>query len=49
MEQAIQKGTVIEEKIPEIFINGKDAMAMYNVDEFESHGSGAFHAVFVAT
>ena len=36
-------------KVPEIFINGKDAMAMLNVDEFESHRSGAFHAVFVST
>ena len=27
----------------------KDAMAMLNVDEFESHRSGAFHAVFVST
>lgn len=49
MEQAIQKGAVFQEKIPEIFINGKDAMAMLNVDELESHRSGAFHAVFVST
>ncbi len=41
------KGSVLLGKNPEIFINGKDAMAMLNVDEFESHRSGAFHAVFV--
>ena len=49
MKETIQKGTVFEEKIPEVFIDGEDTMPMFNVDELESHGGSAFHTVFVTT
>ena len=49
MEQAIQKRPVFEEKIPEVFINGENTVAMFNIDEFKSHGGSALHTVFVTT
>ena len=48
MEKTVQEGTVLEEKVPEIFINGKNAMTVLDIDEFKSHTGGAFHSIFVA-
>ena len=49
MEEAVQERTVLKKKGTEIFINGKNAMAVLNPNEFESHTVGAFHSIFVAT
>ena len=49
MEEAVQERTVLKKKGTEIFINGKNAMAVLDTDEFERHTGGAFHSVFVAT
>ena len=45
MEEAVGEGAVLKEKIPEVFINGKDTVAVCNVDELKSHRSGASHSV----
>lgn len=31
-----------------MIINGKNAMAVRDIDEFKSHTGGAFHGIFVA-
>lgn len=48
MEETVQERTVLKKKGPEIFINGKNAMAVLDSDEFERHTGGAFHSIFVA-
>ena len=47
MEETVQERAVLEEKGTEIFINGKDAMAMADIDELKKHRGGAFHRVFI--
>ena len=49
MKEAVQVGMVLKEKVAEIFINGKNAMAVLDTDEFERHTCGALHSIFVAT
>lgn len=48
MEKAVQERTVMQEEIPEIFVNGKNAMPVGNVDKFKGHGGSAFHGMFIA-
>lgn len=47
MEETVQERAVLEEKGTEIFINGKDAMTMVDIDELKKHRGGAFHSVFI--
>ena len=49
MEKTVKEGAVIEEKVPELFVNGKDAMAVRNINELKGHRSRAFHGILVAT
>ena len=49
MEEAVQERWILKKKGSEIFINGKNAMAVLDIDEFERHTGGAFHSIFVAT
>lgn len=49
MEEAVQERTVLKKKGTEILINGKNAMAVLDTNEFERHTGGAIHSVFVAT
>ena len=35
MKKTVKKGAVIEEKITEIFINGKNTVAMSNIDRLK--------------
>lgn len=46
MKEAVQEGEVFEEKMAEIFVNGKDTMSVCTADQFEGHGVGALLAVF---
>ena len=48
MEETVQERAVLEEKGTEIFINGKDAMAMADIDELKKHRGGTFHGVFIS-
>lgn len=45
MEKTVEQGAVIEEKVAEFFVNGKDAMAMGNMDQFEGHTGSTFHGI----
>ena len=48
MEETVEERAVLEEKGTEIFINGKDAMAMADIDELKKHRGGTFHGVFIS-
>ena len=48
MEEAVQEGTVLKKKVAEIFINGKNAMAVLDIDEFKRHTGGSFHSIFIS-
>ena len=45
MKETVQEGTVLKKKVAEIFINGKNAMAVLDIDEFKRHTGGAFHSI----
>lgn len=45
VKKAVKEGAVIEEEIPEIFINGKDTVPMDNIDQFKGHGGSAAHGI----
>ena len=47
MEETVQERSVLKEEAAEIFINGKNAMAVLDTNEFERHTGGAFHSIFV--
>lgn len=49
MEEAVKEGTVIKKEMAEVFIDGKDTVPVYDVYQFEGHGSGALHGIEVAT
>ena len=49
MKEAVQKGAVMEEKLAEPGINGKDTMPVGDIDELKVHGGSAFHGILVAT
>jgi len=47
MEQAVKEGTVIKEKIPELFIDCKNAVAVMNIYQFKGHIGSTFHGIFI--
>ena len=48
MKETVQEGAVLKKKVAEIFINGKNAMAVLDIDEFKRHTGGAFHSIFIS-
>lgn len=48
MKETVEEGTVLKEEVAEVFINGKNAMAVLNADELKRHTGGAFHSIFVS-
>lgn len=48
MEKTIEEGAVIEEKVAKVFINGKDTMAVGDINEFKGHRGSAFHSIFIS-
>ena len=42
LEKAVEEGTVLQEEMPELFINGKDAVAVLAAEELKGHGGGAY-------
>ena len=49
LEKAVQEGAVFQEEMPELLINGKDAVAVAAPQELEGHGRRTFLAVLYAT
>ena len=48
MKETVEERTVLKEEVAEVFINGKNAMAVLNADELKRHTGGAFHSIFVS-
>ena len=48
MEEAVKEGTILKEKIAEIFIYGKNAVSVLNTDQFKRHTGSALHGIFVS-
>lgn len=45
VKQAVKEGAVIQEEIPELFVNGENTVAVRDIDEFKGHGGSALHGV----
>lgn len=43
MKETVKQCPVIKEKVPKVFVNGKNTMTVGDIDEFKSHGCGALH------
>lgn len=48
MKKAVKERAVIEEKIPELLINGKNTMPVGNIEQFKGHRGSALHGIKVA-
>lgn len=48
MEETVQQGTVLQEKVAEVFIYSENAMAVMNTDKFERHTGSTFHGILIA-
>ncbi len=47
MKEAVKQGTVIQEEITEIFINGEHAVTVWDTHQLKGHRSSALHGVEV--
>ena len=48
MKETVKQGTVIQKKVPELFIDCKNAVAVTGIYQFKGHTGSAFHGIFVA-
>ena len=49
MEEAVEEGAVLKEEIPELFVNGKDTVAVRYIDKLKGHGGNVLHGVGIST
>ena len=49
MKKAVEERADIQEKIPELRINGKNTMSVSDIDQFKGHRGCALHSVEVST
>lgn len=49
MKKAVQERAVMQEKIPELFIDGKNTMPVRDIDQFEGHRGSALHGIEIST
>lgn len=47
MKKAVKEGTVIQEELPEVLINCKNAVAVTDIYQFKGHTGSAFHGIFI--
>ena len=47
-EKAVKEGTVFQKIGTQFPGNGKDAVSVFHVDDFERHGGGSVNGIFVA-
>ena len=45
MEETVRQGAVIQEEIAGLFINGKNTVAVWDIDKLKGHGGSALHGV----
>ena len=49
MKETIKERTILQKEITEGFINGKNTVAVSDMNEFKRHRGSTFHGVFIAT
>lgn len=49
MEETVKQGTILEKERPEIFVDGKNAVAVSDIYQFKGHTGSAVHGIFIAT
>ena len=49
MKETVKERAILQEKITEGRINGKNAMTVSDINELKGHRGGAFYGIFVAT
>lgn len=49
MKETVEKRTVEEKKVTKVLVNGKDTMAVTDVDHFKGHRGSALHIVLITT
>ncbi len=45
MEETVKQCPVIKEKLPQVFVNGKNTMTVGGIDQLKGHGCSALHGV----
>lgn len=45
VEQTVEEGAVMEEETPELFVNGKNTVAVNDINKLKGHGGSALHRV----
>ena len=48
MKETVKERAILQEKITEGRINGKNAMTMSDINQFKRHTGSTFHGIFVA-
>lgn len=48
MEKAVKQCAVVQEKLPEALVDGKDAVPVGNINQMKGHRGSALHGVFIA-
>ena len=49
MKEAVKQCPVMKEKLPKVFVNGKNTMTVGDIDQFKGHGCSAPHSVKIST
>jgi hypothetical protein len=49
MEKTVKEGAVIQKEIPKLFVNGKNTMAVGDINQLKGHGGSALHGVEIST
>lgn len=49
MKETVKQGTVIQKKLPELPVDGKDTMAVGDIYELKGHRGCALHGIEVPT
>ena len=47
VKKTVEQRPVIEKEVPEIFINGKNAMTVSDINELKGHRGSAIHGIFI--
>jgi len=49
MKETVKQCSVIKEKLSQVFVNGKNTMAVGDIDQLKGHGRSALHGVEIPT
>ena len=47
MKKTMKQGSVLKEKITEIFVNGEDTVPVWDINQFKRHGGSTIHRILV--